>query len=68
MKFIEWVEPYNNSEMVPVYCRMRPKHVLKVQIDKNPLYGSFSEKAIWDFIVVNWATIGEGSFIKASKI
>ena len=57
MKYVEWIEPYTNS--VPIICRMELKHVLKVQIDKNQLYGSFPEKAIEDFITIHWGSIKE---------
>jgi len=56
-KFIEWIEPYDDN--VPVICRMALKHVLMVQIKKNPLYGSFPYKAIEDFLVVNWGWVKE---------
>jgi len=60
MKYVEWIEPWKcNSEYLPVICRMRLKHVVKVQIDKQPLYGSFHEKAIEDFITVNWGKLVE---------
>lgn len=58
MKYVEWIEPYSNNTP-PVICRMELKHVLRVQIDKNPLYGSFPEKAIEDFIAVHWGSIKE---------
>ena len=58
MKYVEWIEPYGSGNE-PVICRMSLKHILKIQIDKNPLYGSFSERAIKDFIVIHWGSIKE---------
>jgi len=58
MKYVEWVEPWDSTG-IPVICRMRLKHIVRAQIDRQPLYGSFHEKAIEDFIVVNWGRIIE---------
>lgn len=59
MKYVEWVEPYGGDSCIPVICRMRLPDIVRVQIEKNPLYGSFAERAIEDFIAVYWARIVE---------
>lgn len=57
MKYVEWIEPWSDSLPVPVISRLALKHVLRVQIEKHPLYGSFPDRAIDDFIIVNYGRI-----------
>ncbi len=61
VSYVEWIEPYGSTS-VPVICRMRLKDVLRVQIAKYDLYGSFPERAIEDFIIVNWGRVVKDNF------
>lgn len=64
MKYVEWIEPYDNETDTTLICRLTVEDAIKAQrhhafAQKGFVYET-EQQALDDFVTVHWAKIVEG--------